>query len=416
MSGDTEQEYFADGITEDLITDLSKVSGLSVIARNSVFTYKGKPADVQEVGKRFNVAVVLEGSVRKANNRIRINAQLINVRDGTHLWADRYDSDLSDIFTLQDQITKTIIDQLKVKLLPQEMEAIEANPTLSVEAYNYYLRGRHLFHLFTTSHVLLAKRMFLKAVELDPAYARALAGLADVAFFLYLNDHEGVTVTEILDASTKALNIDPGISEAHASHGIGLHLMGRNAEAVAEFDRALALDPDSFWSHWLYGNAARDMGDLEAAAKSYRRACELNPDDPSVHFELTQVYQELGRFQESRDMARSGIRAAERMSALHPDVSIPIAIGAGALARLGERTRALDWCSRALAIAPDDPLTLYNVACGYALLGELDLTINVLERWRPRSNAKTKDWVRRETDFDLLQGTPRFQAFLESLS
>ena len=209
MSGDPEQEYFADGITEDIITDLSKVSGLSVIARNSVFTYKGKHADVQEVGRRFNVSTVLEGSVRKAGNRVRINAQLIDARDGTHLWADRYDRDLTDIFALQDEITKTIVEQLKVKLLPQEKKAIETVPTSSVDAYNYYLRGRHLFYLHTTPHVLLAQRMYMKAVEIDPAYARAYAGLADAAFFLYLNDHEGVTVSDIFDASTKALELDP---------------------------------------------------------------------------------------------------------------------------------------------------------------------------------------------------------------
>ena len=149
MSGDPEQEYFADGITEDIITDLSKVSALSVIARNSVFTYKGKHADVQEVGRRFNVAYVLEGSVRKAGQRVRINAQLIDAKDGTHLWADRYDRDLTDIFSVQDEITKTIVEQLKVKLLPQERKAIEAAPTQNIDAYNYYLQGRHLYHLHT---------------------------------------------------------------------------------------------------------------------------------------------------------------------------------------------------------------------------------------------------------------------------
>jgi adenylate cyclase len=380
-----------------------------------VFTYKGKAVDVQEVGRRFNITTVLEGSVRKVQGRVRINAQLINTSDGTHLWADRYDGDLSDIFTLQDQITKNIVEQLKVKLLPQEITAIEAVPTHSVAAYNYYLRGRHLFHLFTTSHVLLAKRMFLKAVELDPAYARAHTGLADVAFFLYLNDHEGVSVSEILDASCEALGIDRELSEAHASHGIALHLMGRYPEAVTEFDRALAIDPESFWGHWLYAHAARDRGDLETAARMNRRACELNPDDSSVRFELSQIYQELGRIQESRDMALSGIQAAERMSAQHPELSLPIAVGAGALARLGERSQALDWCARALAIEPDDPLTLFNVACAYALLGELSLTMDALERWRPRSNTKTKDWVRSDTDFDRLRGNPRFKSFVDSL-
>ncbi len=415
MSGDPEQEYFADGITEDIITDLSKVSGLSVIARNSVFAYKGKHADVQEVGRRFNVSKVLEGSVRMAGQRVRINAQLIEARDGTHLWADRYDRDLTDIFTLQDEITKTIVEQLKVKLLPQEKKSIETVPTFSVDAYNYCLRGRHLFYLHTTPHVLLAQRMFMKAVELDPVYARAYAGLADAAFFLYLNDHEGVTVSDILDASTKALELDPALADAHASHGIALHHLDRYPEAVIEFERALAIDPNSFWACYLYAYAARDAGDLETSVKMDKRASEINPDDCGVRFNLSQVYEELGRIEESREMARSGIEAAERMSARHPDVSLPIAIGAGALVRLGQRTRALEWCARAMAIAPDDPLTLYNVACSYALLGELDLTLDVLERWRPRANAKTKSWIRSDTDFAQFLNQPRFQEFLDRL-
>ena len=238
ISGDPEQEYFADGITEDIITDLSKVSGLSVIARNSVFTYKGRHADVQEVGQRFNVTTIVEGSVRRTGNRVRINAELINARDGTHLWADRYDRDLTDIFALQDEVTKAIVEQLKVKLLPQEKKAIEAVPTSIVDAYNFYLRGRHLFYLRTTPHVLLAQRMFMKAVELDPGYARAYAGLADAAWFLYINDHEGVTVSDIFVASTKSLELDPDLAEAHASHGIALHYLDRYPEAVVEFERA----------------------------------------------------------------------------------------------------------------------------------------------------------------------------------
>ena len=270
MSGDPEQEYFADGITEDIITDLSKVSALSVIARNSVFTYKGKHADVQEVGRRFNVAYVLEGSVRKAGQRVRINAQLIDAKEGTHLWADRYDRDLADIFAVQDEITKTIVEQLKVKLLPQERKAIEAAPTQDVEAYNYYLRGRHLYHLHTEQHVLLAQRMFIKATELDPNYARAYAGLADCAWFLYNDQHEGTTVDDIHAASLKALELEPDLAEAHASYGMALHYLDRYAEAVVEFEQAIRLDPNLFEACYFYSFAARDRGDLETAVRMQR--------------------------------------------------------------------------------------------------------------------------------------------------
>jgi adenylate cyclase len=415
MSGDVEQDYFADGITEDLITDLSKVSALSVIARNSAFTYKGKYVDVQEVGRRFNVAYVVEGSVRKADRRVRINAQLIDAKNGTHLWADRYDRDLTEIFSMQDEITKTIVEQLKVKLLPEERQAIEAAPTHDIAAYNYYLQGRRLYHLYTQQHALLGQRMFNKALELDPGYARAYAGLADTAWFLYIIDHEGTTVDDMMAASTKALELDPMLAEARASHGMALHYSGRYPEAVAEFERAIAIDPNLFDAYFFYGNAAGDVGDLETAAKVKERARELAPDDIQIRSDLSQIYRDLGRAGEAREMAQSTVEIAERLRAEHPDLSHPVAIGAGALALLGDRARALEWAAAALTIAPDDPLTLYNIACDYALLGEADLSLDVLERWRPRANARTKIWLRGDSDFDPIRGDPRYQKFLEAL-
>src|SRR5438105_12842738 len=189
MSGDPEQEYFSDGITEDIITDLSKVSGLFVVARNTAFTYKAKPVKVQEVAKDLGVNFVLEGSVRKAGSRVRVTGQLIHGKDGGHVWADRYDRDLTDIFAIQDEITHAIVEQLKVKLLPQEKKSIGQTPTDNVEAYTYYLRCRQFMQRHSKSNYQLARRMFAKAVELDPLYARAYAGIADCDSFLFLHYH-----------------------------------------------------------------------------------------------------------------------------------------------------------------------------------------------------------------------------------
>ena len=186
MSGDPEQEYFSDGITEDIITDLSKVSGLFVVARNTAFTYKGRAVKVQDVGQELGVSFVLEGSVRKAGSRVRVTGQLINGKDGGHVWADRFDRDLTDIFAIQDEITHAIVEQLKVKLLPQEKKSIAQAPTDNIEAYTYYLRGRQFLQRHSKSYYQLARRMFSKAVELDPMYARAYAGIADCDSFLAL--------------------------------------------------------------------------------------------------------------------------------------------------------------------------------------------------------------------------------------
>src|SRR6267143_5609841 len=193
MSGDPEQEYFSDGITEDIITDLSKVSGLSVIARHSAFSYKGKALKVQQVGRELGVAFVVEGSVRKAGTRVRVTGQLVSCNNGSHIWAERFDRDLTDIFAIQDEITHAIVEQLKVKLLPQEKKSIVQTPTDNIEAYTYYLKGRELFHRGSKSYYKAAREMFVKATELDPSYARAYAGIADCDTFLYLRTTEPIS-------------------------------------------------------------------------------------------------------------------------------------------------------------------------------------------------------------------------------
>src|SRR5207247_7859335 len=275
MSGDPEQEYFSDGITEDIITDLSKVSGLFVVARNTVFTYKGKTAEVQEVAKHLGVNFVLEGSVRKAGSRVRVTGQLINANDGGHVWADRYDRDLTDIFAIQDEITHAIVEQLKVRLLPQEKKDIGETPTDSVEAYTYYLRGRQFLHRHSKSNYQLARRMFAKAVELDPLYARAYAGIADCDSFLSLIYHLDVGIDSILATSAKALALENGLAEAHASRGLALSLGKRYDEAIAEFEKAIALDPNSFEGHFFYARACITQGKLDRAAALFERAAEI---------------------------------------------------------------------------------------------------------------------------------------------
>src|SRR5256714_12492231 len=252
MSGDPEQEYFSDGITEDIITDLSKVSGLFVVARNTAFTYKGKHVDVQEAAKRLGVNFILEGSVRKAGTRVRVTGQLINGKDSGHVWADRFDRDLTDIFAIQDEITHAIVEQLKVKLLPQEKKSIGLLPTENVEAYTYYLRGRQFLHRHSKSYYQLARRMFAKAVELDPAYARAYAGMTDCDCFLFLHYSAPVEIAGILETSAKALALENGLAEAHASRGLALSLEQRYDEAMAEFQKAIALHPNSFEGHYFY--------------------------------------------------------------------------------------------------------------------------------------------------------------------
>jgi len=413
MSGDPEQEYFSDGITEDIITDLSKVSGLSVVARNTAFTYKGKTVKVQEVAKELEVDFVLEGSVRKAGSRVRVTGQLIDGRKGDHMWADRYDRDLTDIFAIQDEITHAIVEQLKVKLLPQEKKRIAQAPTDNVEAYTYYLRGRDYFHRHSKRYFQLARLMFSKAVELDPNYARAYAGIADCDSFLYFWCREDIPFNRILETSAKALTLDDKLAEAHASRGTALWLTHQYEEATEEFEKAIALDPTSFETHYLYARANFANGNVERAAALFERASEIKPDDYQSVCLLIQIYRTLGREQDTKNAARKGVKLAERELALHAEDPRPAHLGIAALLELGENERARDWIARALAIDPDDPLAQYNLACGYTKLGDIDAAFDLLERSLARGGPEQWQWFKHDSDLDPLRSHPRYQNILK---
>jgi adenylate cyclase len=414
MSGDPEQEYFSDGITEDIITDLSKVSGLFVVARNTVFTYKGKTVEVQQAAKHLGVNFILEGSVRKAGSRVRVTGQLINGKDGGHVWADRYDRDLTDIFAIQDEITHAIVEQLKVKLLPQEKKSIAQAPTDNIEAYTFYLRGRQFMQRHSKSNYQLARRMFANAVELDPLYARAYAGIADCDSFLFLHYHLEAGIDTILATAGKALTLDDQLAEAHASRGLALSLGQRYEEATAEFERAIALDPNSFEAHYFYGRACVTQGGLDRAATLFERAAENKPDDYQSLCLLIPVYRSLGRLGDSETAARRGIERAKNELTLHPENARAAYLGANALVTLGDKDRAREWASRALAIDPDDVLTQYNVVCVYSVLGDIERAFDLLDRLLPNAGHELKHgWIKHDSDLDPLRNHPRYQKVLE---
>jgi adenylate cyclase len=415
MSGDPEQEYFSDGITEDIITDLSKVSGLSVVARHSSFGYKSKPLKVQQIGRELGVNFVLEGSVRKAGARVRVTGQLVNCKEGSHVWAERFDRELTDIFAIQDEITHAIVEQLKVRLLPQERKAVEQIPTENIEAYTYYLRGRDFCRRYIKHYLQLGRRMFAKAVELDPLYARAYAGMADCDSFLRYYYRFDISTDRILALADKALSLDEALPEAHASRGFALLLAQRPDEAVAEFELAIALDPNSFEAHYLYGRLCHAQGKMEKTAALFERAAEINPDDVNVPTFLTHVYRSLGRDEARQRWARRTVEIAERQLALYPDDARPPCMGIEGLIELGETDRAREWISRALALEPDDPTVQYNVACGFTKLGELERALDILERNLRNAPPEFLNWVKHDADLDGLRNHPRFQKIMESI-
>ncbi|MGH8095279.1 MAG: TPR end-of-group domain-containing protein [Chthoniobacterales bacterium] len=412
MSGDPEQEYFSDGITEDIITDPSKVSGLSVTARNTSFTYKGRAVKVQTVGQELGVAYMLEGSVRKAGARVRVTGQLISSADGTHIWAERFDRDLTDIFAIQDEITHSIVEQLKVRLLPQEKKSIAQAPTDNVEAYNYYLRGRDFLYRHSKRYYDLARRMFTEALELDPNYGRAYAGIAVCDGLLFLYYQADFSAEKILEMADKAVALESNLAIAHTARGVALTVARRFEEANLEFERGIMLEPDSFECHFLYARPAFAQGKIARAVEALERAAKINPADYKPPALAIHMYRSLGRESDCKAAAHKTVELAEPELVSNPEDPRPAVAGALAWLELGETEKALDWTRRAQAIESEDVGALYNIACVYSHLGETERAFDLLEKVVSNGRPIWRDWIMNDSDLDGMRNHPRFQNLL----
>src|SRR5262245_10229803 len=340
MSGDPEQEYFSDGITEDIITDLSKVSTLNVLSRNTTFTLKGKAVDIGQIAQRLKVGYVVEGSVRKAGGRVRITAQLIDASKDSHVWGERYDRDLKDIFALQDEIAQAIVAALKIKLLPAEKKAIESRSTQDPKAYQLYLLGRYYLIQLGVRNLEIAVRFCRQALEIDPDYARAWALVALCQAFLRLR---GRSEDSGLSAAEKALALDPTLAEAHAARGRALAELGRYDEAIAAHEESLRLESDSFEVRVNFGLTCFYLGRYEDAVEHCERAAQLLEADYWALGIAAACYRSLGSHDELVGAARRALERVEREIALHPDNARAMASGAVMLAHLGEKERAKEW-------------------------------------------------------------------------
>ena len=415
---DPEAEQFADGLTEAIIIDLSQVSGLFTAARHSVFALKGQPQDTARIARELNVRYVISGSVRQAGDRLRITAQLIDTGTSGHVWGMRYDRSLSDIFALQDEISKTIADVLKVQLLPSEMESIASRSTSSSAAYEYFLRGRSFYLRGLDKRCLrIARDMYAKAVEIDPGYARAHAGIAICDGYLTMSDPRMSWAT-VLRQSDYALELEPNLAEAHAARGLALNGAGRLKEAVLSFQQALELNPNLFEACFFWGEVCQVQNQREQAVALFQRAAELRPNDYRSLGFLATAYKITGDQDQAMAAARRCFERVEAAVKLHPDNAGALAFGAIALAEMGQTQQAEDWATRAIMIGPDDHLVQYNVACAQVMLGNADAAVTHLESAfaaSPDFRRWLAEWLAHDADFDPLRRHPRFQALTERL-
>lgn len=416
MSGDPEQDYFSDGISEDITTDLSKISALEVVARNTAFSFKGQNPDVKDVAKLLSVSHVLEGSVRKAGNRIRINAQLIDGSTGKHLWADRFDRDLTDIFEIQDEISKAIVDALKVKLLPAEKKAIESRGTSNVEAYNLYLMARQQWiggALGKSSREEAIVRLCRQATQLDPVYAQAwaLMALAQLELRFWHGREE-----DAVPAAERALEINPGLAEAHCAKARYLEEGGRADEAEKQIRTALKLDPDSWEANREAARMFYRHGHIGEAIPYFEKATSLMDFDWNSSMMLVPCYSATGDEAKMRKSARTAVERAERAIAQDPTNGTALGGGAYCLAMSGDEDRARDWIRRALLLDPDNLSMRYNVACTLLRkLGDAGEAIDALRPYFEAANGATQiSHAEADPDLDPLRDDPRFKEMLSA--
>jgi adenylate cyclase len=389
MSGDPEQEYFSDGISEDIITDLSKISALHVVSRNTAFTFKGKAVDVGQVASQLNVSYVVEGSVRKAAGRVRITAQLIDGANDSHLWAERYDRGLNDIFAIQDEISHAIVDALKLRLLPEEKKAIEHHGTENVDAYNLYLMARKTriagFEADKQRNETII-RMCRRAVEIDPNYAQAWALIALAEMFLRGAGHTGGDGG--LAAAERALELSPDLAEAHAVKARILAEENHHDEASREIETALRLDPESFEVNRCAALLSFRQQHPEDATRYYEKAAALEELDFSSASMLITCYRAAGNREAMKRAAEMALTRAEKVLAHDSSNGSAMGHGSVALAELGQRERAKDWMGRALLIDPENVSMRYNFACALAnQLNDKEAALEMLgptfEKWAP---------------------------------
>jgi len=415
MSPEKDQEYFTDGIAEEIINALTKIQALRVASRSSAFAFKGQNQDIRKVGEQLGVSTVLEGSVRKAGNRLRITAQLINVGDGYQLWSERYDRELEDVFAVQDEIAENIVKALRVVLSEDEKRAIEKGRTDNIQAYEYYLKGRQFFHQFRGKSIGYARRMFARAIEIDPEFVLARAGMADCSTFLYMYwDASDANLEQADTSSQEALRMGPEVAEAHASRGLALTLRRRYEEAEREFETAVRLDPKLFEAHYFAGRSAYQRGNYKDAVRWFRQANEVRPEDFQAPVLEAMAHQGLGNAEDTADAHKRAADLVARQLELNPEDGRALMMGAQVSAARGNVDQALAWLERVMAIDPEDPAVLYNVACTYAILGKPENAMDCLEQAVPNGFGH-KEWLENDSDLDTIREHPRFKALLASM-
>jgi len=408
FSADRDQGHFCDGLTEELLNVFTTIPAMRVASRTSCFAFKGKDLDLMAVGEKLQVAHVLEGSVRKSGNKLRITAQLIEVATDSHLWSQTYNRELDEIFAIQDDIAAQILEALKLRF----DTSVGADPTTTnARAYEFFLRGRGYAITKVTQDHDRAILLFQKAVEADPHFVRAWIDLAEISAFKALF-HGGRNDARQLseEAAAQALELAPNRSGSYMARGFSNLAKLRYADAERDFLKAVELNPGQVLAYHYAGRTAHLEGRLKEAREYFAKATELNPEDWESPLLALQGYEKEGDEEGAIKVAKLGVDRAEKHIQDYPDSPRAYYLGCSALLTLGETGRAREWAERALKLSPDDASTRYNVACFYALIGDIERSLDLLE-----NSISSRGWIENDSELDSIRDHPRYKAIIESM-
>ncbi|NIP79015.1 MAG: tetratricopeptide repeat protein [Gemmatimonadetes bacterium] len=402
--------YLSDGITDEVTTALARVGGLRVASRTSTRALAQR-GDVQQIGRGLNVGAVLEGEVQRSGRRLRVSTRLVNVEDGYQLWSGRYEGDMEDVFAIEDEISGSVVEALKVVLGSKDRQGLRTHRT-DVRAYEFYLRGRQFFHQTRRKSFRFARAMFRSALEIDPDYAPALAALADAISLerTYYPDTQA-DAGEADRVSRRALELDPELAEAHSARGLFLTTQKRYDEAEAAFASAIRLDPRLYEAHYFMGRMRFQQGRFEEAARSFEAAVAVRDDYGAAYF-AAQAYEAMGREEDARARYADAVGSVVRHMELNPDDPRAATMRAVALYRTGDREQGLEWGRRAVEIDPEDAGVRYNLACLYSVAGEVDLALETLES-AIDVGFGNPEWLKRDPDLNAIRDHPRFEPLLQ---
>ncbi len=408
MSVERDQEYFCDGLTEELLNVFTSIPNLRVASRTSCFAFKGKDTDLPSAAAKLGVAHILEGSVRKAGNKVRVTAQLIEAATDSHLWSETYDRELDDIFVIQDDIAGRILDVLKLKL---GTEPLPDPTTKNARAYEYFLRGRGYAMTRGDQDNQRAIELFQKATTADPKFLRAWSDLAQAYSekVLFMGGTEP-DEQAAMQASEKATQLQPNHPRSHLARGYAHMACRQFAEAKQEFLKVIEFSPKRFEPYYHLGRLEQHQGNTGLSIEYFKKAMKLNPDDYESPLIAIGSYQQAGDMDNMRHYAQLGIERAKQHLEDYPDNPRPYYLGTTAFLILDKPEDARKWAEAALAMASDDPTTRYNLACYYAQIGEIDTSLDMLE-----NSILSRSWIETDPELGSLRDHPRYKALINSL-